>query len=209
FTSINDTLFNSEAIQAPEPFDWNGITISVQARQVIFSYISLSYSVYGIKSQTTELKINSSTFHDNGQFHFTVNDKIQTVTDFTPYSYGIDTANSDTLIQKKTPSARKKIAITSFVFSGGSFAAMGVSIYRIGVYEKKYHNSESQEQRNTNIKKEITFRNAAIASGATGLSLFALGLILSISDKPLKNDVSFGPSVNQGRINGLCATIKF
>lgn len=209
FTSIHDSLFNSDAIQAPEPFDWNGITISVQARQVNFSHISLSYSVYGIKSQTTELKINSSIFSNNGQFHFTINDVIQMVNDFEPYSYGIEIENPDTLVSIKTQSFKKTVTIISFVCSAGSFAAMGISLKMMSVYENKYHNSESQEQRNNNINKATSFRNTAIASGATGLSLFTLGLILAISDKRMKSDASFELSINQGCINGFCATVNF
>lgn len=209
FTSINDSLFNSEATQAPDQFDWNGITVSIQARQVSFSNILLSYSVYGIKSQTPELKIENSIFANNGQFHFTINDQIQTVKEFEPYSYHTETVYSDTLVSKKIRSVKKKIAIASFICSAGSFAAMGVSLNRIGFYAKAYDKSELQEQWNNNYNKQITFRNVAIASGITGASSLTFGLILSIIDISREKRVSLGPAVSQGNINGLCATVTF
>lgn len=94
FTSIHDADYNPKSDQLPNPFDWNGILINRESNGAIFESIRLRYSVYGIKSQNTNVTITNSVFKQNGQFHFTVNDKIQYVQDNISYSYTGDT-NAD------------------------------------------------------------------------------------------------------------------
>ncbi len=87
FTSINDGEFNPQSEQLPNPFDWNGILISRESGTVLLQSLDLRFSVYGIKSQKTDIRIENGLFRQNGQFHFTINDKIQFVQDNIPYSY--------------------------------------------------------------------------------------------------------------------------
>ncbi len=87
FTSINDGEFNSAGEQLPNPFDWNGILVGRESGTVSLKNFSLRFSVYGIKSQNTNIQIENGLFKQNGQFHFTINDKIQFVQDNIPYSY--------------------------------------------------------------------------------------------------------------------------
>ncbi|MDD5675280.1 MAG: hypothetical protein PHC61_14010 [Chitinivibrionales bacterium] len=92
FTSVNDAVYNKKSEQAANPFDWNGILIDRGAPEAAFNNIGLSYSVYGIKAQSAAITVKNGLFKQNGQFHFTINDKIQFVQDNIPYSYGVNEA---------------------------------------------------------------------------------------------------------------------
>jgi hypothetical protein len=86
FTSIYDT-YNKESPQLPNPFDWNGILVARESGTVSFVNFELEYSVYGIKSQNPGIKIQNGIFKQNGQFHFTLMDKIQFVQDNISYTF--------------------------------------------------------------------------------------------------------------------------
>ena len=92
FTSINDGDFNPKSAQLPNPFDWNGIIVTRESGSVHIQNFQLRYSVYGIKSQNTLMTIQNGVFRQNGQFHFTMDDKIQYVQDNIPYSYNISSS---------------------------------------------------------------------------------------------------------------------
>jgi hypothetical protein len=87
FTSIYDSNYNNRVSQQASPFDWNGITISTKSKNVKLYNFILKYSVYGIKSQNPDISILNGLFSQNGQYHFTINDKIEPVIENTPYSY--------------------------------------------------------------------------------------------------------------------------
>ena len=87
FTCVNDSEYNPNSQQLPNPFDWNGIIIAKESGSVHFQNFQLRYSVYGIKSQNTAMTIQNGIFRQNGQFHFTLNDKIQYVQDNISYSF--------------------------------------------------------------------------------------------------------------------------
>lgn len=87
FSSVNDGEFNPSSEQLPNPFDWNGILLSRESGTVSIKNFGLRFSVYGIKSQNTNIILENGLFRQNGQFHFTINDKIQFVQDNIPYSY--------------------------------------------------------------------------------------------------------------------------
>jgi hypothetical protein len=87
FTSINDGDFNAKSEQLPNPFDWNGVLIARESNGANLQNFQLRYSVYGVKSQNTAVTIQGGIFRQNGQFHFTINDKIQYVQDNISYSY--------------------------------------------------------------------------------------------------------------------------
>lgn len=87
FTSIKDTTVNGGIDSLPGAFDWNGIYIKSGADSVRMNHLMLRYSVYGIKTQSKDIVIRSSIFNSNGQFHFSINEKLQLVQDNIPYSY--------------------------------------------------------------------------------------------------------------------------
>ncbi len=95
FTSVNDGDYNPKSDQLPNPFDWNGVLVAKESGGALFENFQLRYSVYGIKSQTTNVSIQNGVFRQNGQFHFTINDKIQYVQDNIAYSYTPTTSESE------------------------------------------------------------------------------------------------------------------
>ncbi len=95
FTSMYDKEFNDESKQLANPFDWNGIFIAQNSDGAILRNFQLRYSVYGVKSQNEEIIIQNARFRQNGQLHFTVDEKIQYVQDDIPFSYGSRELNSE------------------------------------------------------------------------------------------------------------------
>jgi hypothetical protein len=87
FTSANNFLYNTNSIQPPQPFDWNGIIIASESYGSTFNHIVVSYSVYGIAAKTPNLSIEKGTFVNNGQFDLTIKDRIQNVKNNAPFSY--------------------------------------------------------------------------------------------------------------------------
>ncbi len=108
FTCINDNDFNQKSQQIPNPFDWNGIIIAKESGSVHFQNFQLRYSVYGIKSQNTSMTIQNGIFRQNGQFHFTLNDKIQYVQDNISYSFNAATDSDKKNPDAASPSGSKK-----------------------------------------------------------------------------------------------------
>jgi len=96
FSCINDGDFNPKSQQIPNPFDWNGIIASKESGSVHFQNFQLRYSVYGIKSQNPVITLQNGLFRQNGQFHFTLNDKIQYVQDNISYSFNAAPDSSQT-----------------------------------------------------------------------------------------------------------------
>jgi hypothetical protein len=133
FTSVNDGDFNPKSDQLPNPFDWNGILVAKESNGALFDNIQLRYSVYGIKSQSTNVSIQNGIFRQNGQFHFTVNEKIQYVQDNIPYSYSGAAGEPEKGASQdlktaadKTPEAKKaKTENNTLVFR---YASLGVGI---------------------------------------------------------------------------------
>ena len=114
FTSQNDGEYNESSEQLPNPFDWNGILVSRESGTVAFKNIQLRFSVYGIKSQNTNVEIDNGLFRQNGQFHFTINDKIQFVQDNIAYSYnGKDVEDGKKPSKPKPPKPEKGTSSTT------------------------------------------------------------------------------------------------
>jgi hypothetical protein len=136
FTSVNDGDFNPKSDQLPNPFDWNGILVAKESGGGLFENIQLRYSVYGIKSQSTNVSIQNGIFRQNGQFHFTVNEKIQYVQDNIPYSYSGAAGEPEKGVSQnlktaadKTPEAKKaKTSNSTLVFR---YTSLGVGIVGI------------------------------------------------------------------------------
>jgi hypothetical protein len=133
FSSINDADRNPSANQLPNPFDWNGIFIATESEGAFFNNFSLRFSVYGIKSQSSNVIIQNGIFQQNGQFHFTINDQIQYVQDNIPFSYGKKEDDSKPSIGGKpnktdTTVANKQVVKKNVI----RFTCLGVGIVGAG-----------------------------------------------------------------------------
>ncbi|MGA2508475.1 MAG: hypothetical protein ABSF80_13485 [Chitinispirillaceae bacterium] len=130
FTSINDSIYNKTSTQPANAFDWNGITVSKGPGKVAFNFIDVRFSVYGIKSQNSDIIIIQSTFRQNGQFHFTVNEKIQTVQDNQPFSYN-EIRQTQTKSQVKTERSRNFKILRYSLLGVGAASSIGGIIMSI------------------------------------------------------------------------------
>jgi hypothetical protein len=108
FTCINDNDYNQKSQQLPNPFDWNGIIIAKESGSIHFQNFQLRYSVYGIKSQNTSMTIQNGIFRQNGQFHFTLNDKIQYVQDNISYTFNAATDPDKKKAESQTDQGSQK-----------------------------------------------------------------------------------------------------
>ena len=141
FTSANDSAYNKASTQPPNPFDWNGIVVARESGEVVFNYVKVRFSVFGIKSQNPDILISQGIFKQNGQFHFTVNDQIESVQDDLPFSYKGQhaaaavpqpQASAHPLVKKSKPSISPTRAIVRYSLLGvgvaGSVVGMILSL---------------------------------------------------------------------------------
>ncbi|MGD9200960.1 MAG: hypothetical protein PVI26_05320 [Chitinispirillia bacterium] len=87
FTSINDAKYYPDAQQLPNAFDWNGIYISEESKDIKLRNFEIMYSVYGIKSKKEKMTLQNAIFKQNGQFNFTIDNNIIYVQDKISYDY--------------------------------------------------------------------------------------------------------------------------
>ena len=131
-TSINDNHYNDKAEMLPNPFDWNGILIHQTADGAVIKNCVISFSVYGVKSQTARLDIESGTFRQNGQFSCTVNDKILPVVDNIQFSWkpppsdSSVIASTDSTTKKKRDNANRTRRIIRYGGLGVGLVGAGV-----------------------------------------------------------------------------------
>ena len=70
FTSENDTLYNPASTLEPAPFDWDGITVYRSDSMSVFRNCVVSYSLFGIKSDTKRIELKRCSFIQNGNADF-------------------------------------------------------------------------------------------------------------------------------------------
>lgn len=186
FTSINDSSYNEASTQKAEPFDWNGITIEKTAETVKMSDFILSYSVYGLKSKKDNVVLERGIFRQNGQFHFTINDKIQEVESNLPFSYNI-AGKTQKAVKKPSVGWAKPVGIGTIVTGTAFLGGMGYFIYHAVDQNKKYENAENyNDGQHFMEKRDIAVKNALI-TGIVGGILFTVGTGLLIWEHKTEN----------------------
>jgi len=209
FTSINDSSCNEASTQMAEPFDWNGITIEKTAENITMADFVLSYSVYGLKSKKEDVVLERGIFRQNGQFHFTINDKIQEVESNLPFSYNI--AKKTEKIPK-TPSKwwAKPVGIGTIVTGTAFLGLMGYFIYSGADLNEKYNNAENPDDvARYSGKRDKAVQNALI-TGIVGGLLVPVGTGVLIWEHKTRNggkEIAFYPVA--GTSNGFQLVMKF
>ena len=178
FTSFTDDKHNQSAEVLPNPFDWNGIVIHPEAKETRLSYCTVSFSVFGIKSQKSDVFIEKCTFRQNGQFHFTVLGEIQPVQEGYPYSYG----NESVQKQQKTVRPLRGVAITTGCAGVICGAVSGIiwNDYRKAWHDAEYRKSTA-EVADANKREEEALKNAGIFTGISA-TLLSTATVLYIVD---------------------------
>lgn len=185
FSSINDNEYNAKSQQLPNPFDWNGVLIAKETMNASFKNFYLRYSVYGLKSQFSRITVQDGTFRQNGQFHFTINDKIEFVQDNVPYSY-TSVSQAPTTEQSKPPlvietQEKKNTSRTIFRYTSLSVGVLGLGACAIltpltlSAYNEERdifqdpNKLEAYAERDAALKKRKNLQMGAIVSGVLGL----------------------------------------
>jgi hypothetical protein len=185
FSSINDLAYNKTSTQPANSFDWNGITVAKKSGTVTFQFIDVRFSVYGIKSQNPNIIVIQSTFKQNGQFHFTINEKIQTVRDDQPFSYNENRQAQTSAPVKSERSSRFKILRYSLLGVGAASSIAGIimSINASSDYSNWKHIEQETnplppvgEYEKRRDKYHSAFTGALILDILGGLSLGGFGV---------------------------------
>ncbi|MBN1127515.1 MAG: hypothetical protein JXA71_00910 [Chitinispirillaceae bacterium] len=193
FSSINDTMLNPEAPQSPDAFDWNGILVAKESGDVEVKFANLRYSVYGIKCQNPDILIMQSVFRQNGQFHFTINDKIQNVPENEPFSYNATKQKPKVGGEDRKPSVDGKGAVSPsrnrLLFRYGSLGvgvvgALGGTIFAFTAKDNFEKANSIKPDPDRPIEDQVAerqtyidaYNTSAVLSGIT-FALGAAGLI--------------------------------
>ena len=209
FTSINDTAYNEASTQKAEPFDWNGMAIEKTAETVKMTNFVLSYSVYGLKSKKENVILERGIFRQNGQFHCTINDKIQDVESKLPFSYNIAKKTENIA---KTPSRgwARPVGIGTIVTGTAFLGVMGYFIYSGADLDEKYNNAGNPDDvAKYSSKRDKAVKNALI-TGIVGGLLVPVGTGFLLWEYKTKNgakEIAFYPVT--GTSNGFQLVMKF
>lgn len=209
FTSINDSLYNEASAQKAEPFDWNGITIEKTAETVKMADFILSYSVFGIKSKRENIVLERGTFKCNGQFNFTINEKIQDAPSNAPFTYN---SSEKPKTPKPTipPKWAKPLGVGTIVTGTALLGATGYFLYSAFQYDKDYENSAADDDINYYTNKRHDALQNALITGIIGGILVPAGTGLLIWESKTgksRKKVSFYPVT--GESNGFQVVVKF
>jgi hypothetical protein len=196
FTSINDSSLNPQATQSPDAFDWNGILVAKESGDVEVRFANLRYSVYGIKCQNPDILIMQSVFRQNGQFHFTINDKIQNVPENEPFSYNATKTNQKptlggggsgkppTGLHPSEPSQKRLIFRYASLGVGVTGVVSGVILAAVAQnFTQKRDNTKPGQAGNTEEdwqsyenRRVVSWTFSGISFGLGGLGLIGFGL---------------------------------
>jgi len=206
FSSIHDDEFNPNTEKLPAAFDWNGILIERSSSGVELAHFELAYSVFGLKSLSRQLVINSGVFHDNGQFHFTIHGEIQPVKDAKPFYFNFTPAKEQSEQSAMSPEKKKKIIWTTtgstlFVGGAGLIAAGYEVFYKDALkYKDRYQKqvaagkalSDEAQQAEENVKTSSAYSVTAFSVGALCVTTGAAIAISALL--PPKAPVSVSPT---------------
>jgi hypothetical protein len=188
FTSINDQdSITTDTI--PAPFDWNGIKIRLGAEGTTLKNFRITYSVYGLQSQTEDIEVVSGRFSDNGQFHFTIKERIEPVTDNLPYTHH-RVIYTDTT--KVVSSTLTNIVKTGSIVTGAlTLGTSGYFLFSSNNANNSYEHADTQEDIDRNRKKRDFSLKITRTTGVLGTVFILVGTGLSIYDKGKKINKKF------------------
>jgi hypothetical protein len=138
FSSENDIAYHPGNL-LPNPFDWDGIFIYPGAIGTILSNCTVSYSAYGIRSDTKFIRLNSISFANNGKSNLTIEGNEYQVSG-EPYTYVLSArdARVDGVPAKiLDPMATKRL----------NFAVTGITVAIAGMANGVYWGLRWQESR--------------------------------------------------------------
>ncbi len=155
FTSENDKKYNPSSMLMPNPYDWNGVYIHDDAFGSILTHCTVSYTVYGIISDTKFIKLDPVILKENGKSSLVIEGKEHTVTS-TSYQYILSTKDATkdgvpiNLLKDPLATRRNILRYTGLAATVGGF---GVGIYYATQFSNSYE--DWKEINSPNPDKEI------------------------------------------------------
>lgn len=211
FTTENDSKYTLNTSRPASPFDWNGIHITEKADKARFSNALITYTVYGLKSQSEDISVENGVFFQNGQFHFTINDRILGVQDGFPFSYNVGDEkktgkkrlNLD-FIKENAPVIIGGTGLVSGVLAGVSAASWNSAKTDYGQTSVLAEQQEFETKGNRELAKTLVFGGISAAAIPTAIIMH-----LRKDKKPdIKSKVSVAP-VFQSEATGVLVTLRF
>ncbi len=211
FTSINDVQYYQKSEQVPNPFDWNGIVIKNDAGEVRLSDFHIAFSVFGIKSKKDDIVIERGMFRQNGQFHFTINDKIQPVTENILFNYTKKKESKPQTDKIKTSSWVRPVAISAIAAGCLSLGGMGYFIYKVNDYSDKYNRTLDNSDADNYAGKYDKSVSYSVITGVIGGILIPTGAFLLIRDNKKRGRIAEKVTVSPvaGEANGIMLIYHF
>ncbi|MCX7725378.1 MAG: hypothetical protein N2053_00865 [Chitinispirillaceae bacterium] len=216
FTTINDTIYNQDTGEVkikPNPFDWNGIRVLSSSAAVYLENFILSYSVYGIQSETDDISVVNGVFRQNGQYHFTTRTEsgvnIFPVVDNVPFTCknGSACLNKKAILNMEKNTSQQNADANSkgiiLITSGTGAAVFGVSALGIGIWravlasaaydsagmafpDEKRDDYYYSQYKKYYIQSLLSFVGSGVCAGASAYLFY-------VQFKSLKKQVTFIP----------------
>jgi len=185
FTSSSDEKHASNVKTPAAPFDWNGIFISPHAGDVSFSNIELAYSTYGIKSQKDGIVLKNALFNANGQYSFTIHEKMQEVTLGVPFNYEKMADEKTEDIPKPGKSDNPSNMLPLILGATGIVAGVAaiVTFVKTGEANREYKNEIDPAKQKELEKKFNGNRTAGIACAGVSAICLPISAMLFIKNK--------------------------
>src|SRR5512133_378274 len=109
FTSAYDRQYNTSSARDANPFDWDGIYITLNSLGTQFTHVTIAYSVYCITSESKFIRLDPLTVIDNGKSVITIDQLEYPLTD-TLFTYTLDNydISGKSINLLKDPIAKKR-----------------------------------------------------------------------------------------------------
>lgn len=188
FTSEFDNQYNGSAPREANPFDWDGIHMTEDAFGTQLSNCSISYSVYGILSETKYIRLESLLLKENGKSVITIDNSEYQIND-SSFNYILekkDVIKDGVPIELFRDPLEKKRRILKMagivLFSGG----IGSGIYYATEYKKAtsnlsnlsnsdFNNLNLHSSKEWNDAKDDRTRNSLLCGSGILIMLAGLG----------------------------------
>lgn len=143
FTSEYDRQYNPSSAREANPFDWDGIYLTLNSLGTQLTHVTIAYSVYCITSESKFIRLDPLTVIDNGKSIITIDQQEYPLTD-TLFTYTLDNYDiSGKVINLfKDPIAKKR---TVFRILGTTLMLGGAAT---GIYYALELNKDSKDLQN-------------------------------------------------------------
>jgi hypothetical protein len=131
-TSEFDSRYNPTAARSANPYDWDGVYIRTDGVGTHLGFVSINYSVYGLRSDTKFIRLDPLALHANGASIVSI-DKTEHPAGTEPFRYVL--ATTDATIDGvpvrllEDPLARRRTAVRTLSLIG-AIGGLAVAIWQ-------------------------------------------------------------------------------